>query len=243
MGNRNEKAIRVLKDDFYITEIPFGWAKRWLLERHYIRRVTTHQFTFGLFKKEKDELCGVATFGGSPSPTLTVGVCGPEFSEYVLEFNRLFVEDSYSKNTESFFVSKCLNFIEKIRPAILVSYADTEQGHVGYIYQALGWYYTGLVQTPPIIMIDGIKHHHRTIIDRKRTGITNYTQLKEKYGDRLEIIETKGKHRYVCFLGSRSFKKKFKDALKYKIFPYPKGDSKKYDTGKTWEKRGLIFKV
>jgi hypothetical protein len=237
--NKHKKS---LKDNFYAMEIPLDWAKKWLLTRHYLKRTGPSSFIFGLFRKEGNELVGIATFGVPPNKNLCTGLCGPEFSGYVLEFNRLCLEDDLPKNSESFFASKCFNLLEKQRGAtILVSYADWEQGHIGYIYQALGWIYTGLIKKD-ILEIDGKEVHQRTVVC-KRTGTTSVSQLKEKLGDRLTIKEAKGKHRYVYFLGNRGMKKKFRKALRYQVLPYPKGDVLHYDIGKGWEKEGLFLKV
>ena len=59
----------------------------------------------------------------------------------VLELTRLWIEDGTPKNTESFFISQCL---KRACREIIVSFAQIDAGHVGTVYQATNWYYTGL---------------------------------------------------------------------------------------------------
>ena len=44
------------------------------------------------------------------------------------------------RNTESWFVSRALGYLE---PHIVLSYADTTKGHLGYVYRALNFHYAG----------------------------------------------------------------------------------------------------
>jgi len=48
-------------------------------------------------------------------------------------------------------------------------------------------------------------------------------------GDRSKRKHRSSKHRYICFAGSKTFKKYARKALKYKIETYPKEESKKYE--------------
>ena len=45
------------------------------------------------------------------------------------------------KNCLSYFVSQCLKLLPQ--PMAVISYADPNVYHTGYIYQATNWYYTG----------------------------------------------------------------------------------------------------
>ena len=111
----------------------------WLLKKHYAKRVPQIMFAFGLY--DDADLVGVVTYGIPASPSLCMGICGKEYSDKVLELNRLCLEDNY-KNQASFLVANSIKLLPK--PTIVVSYADTAQGHVGYVYQATNFLYTGL---------------------------------------------------------------------------------------------------
>ena len=108
-------------------------CKDWLLNKHYAKRMCSISYAFGLFD-DNNILVGVVTFGMPPSSTLAESICGKEYKEYVLELNRLIVNEGLPKNTLSFFVS---NAIKKIpNEKIIVSFADANMSHNGYIYRA-----------------------------------------------------------------------------------------------------------
>jgi hypothetical protein len=57
-----------------------------------------------------------------------------------LELNRLWLCDTLPRNSESWFVSRCLH---ELPPRLVLSYADTARGHAGYVYRALNFHYAG----------------------------------------------------------------------------------------------------
>ena len=163
-----------------------------------------------------------------------MGICGKEWSDKVLELNRLCLQDN-TKNQSSFLVSNSIKLLPK--PTIVVSYADTGQGHVGYVYQATNFLYTGLSANRVDWTVKGLEHKHsKTLSD----GMT-LESIKEKYGDDFYYAERSRKHRYIYFHGTKQHKKLLKSLLKYNIEPYPKGDSKKYDSGSRVETQALLF--
>ena len=104
----------------------------------------------------------------------------------------------------------------------MVSFADTEQGHVGYIYQATNWLYCGESKK---------QKYFRLKSDSKNNGGTEYkrrermpkSKIIEIYGE--EFVEeyfSSLKYRYIYFNGSKTRKKQLIKKLKYKILPYPK---------------------
>ena len=110
----------------------------WLTQKHYAKRMPSISYAFGAFVN--GDLCGIVTFGTSASSTLRYGVCGKKWENCVIELNRLVC--SNEKNFASELVGKSIQMLPK--PSIVVSYADTAQGHVGYVYQATNFLYTGL---------------------------------------------------------------------------------------------------
>lgn len=160
-------------------------------------------FAYGLFIDDKLE--GVVTYGSPASPSLCKGVCGEVYRGKVLELNRLAINSNAPKNSASFLVGRSLRLLPEDR--IIVSYADTAQGHVGYVYQSTNWIYTGA--TKPRTDIDtGSKH------SRHYEGITDYSKRKPR----------SAKHRYIFFKDKNARKH-----LRYSEAPYPKGESKRYE--------------
>jgi hypothetical protein len=205
---------------------------QWLLEKHYAKRIPQIMHAFGLYVD--GVLKGVVTYGIPASPALCMGICGKEYSDKVLELNRLCLMEN-NKNESSFLVSNSIKLLPK--PTIVVSYADTSQGHVGYVYQATNFLYTGLSANRVDWTIKGMEHKHsKTISD----GMT-LESIKEKYGDDFYYTERSRKHRYILFHGSKTDKKIMRKLLKYNIEPYPKGDSQKYDAGGNIQTQQVMF--
>jgi hypothetical protein len=61
------------------------------------------------------------------------------------ELSRLWCDDALPRNTESWFIARCIALIKHDAPSVkfLVSYADPSQGHNGTIYLAANWIFDG----------------------------------------------------------------------------------------------------
>jgi len=193
-------------------------ATPWILEKHYAKRMPTISHAFGLYRGV--ELCGVVTYGVPASPFLCIGVCGPEHKDIVLELNRLCLMDGIP-NGASFLVARSLKMLPC--PTVVVSYADTAMGHVGYIYQAANFLFTGTTKERTDMAAGDGKHsrHHK--------------------GDPEDRVSRSAKHRYVYFVGTKTQKQALSAALRYQVEPYPKGESKRYDAGGHVPTQPLLF--
>lgn len=210
-----------------VERITYEMTKPFLLEQHYARRMPCVQYAFGLFKG--DELIGCVTYGQPASPPLCKGIAGEENRHNVLELNRLVISPGYGgDNNASFLVSHSLK--ELPHKTFVVSYADWGGwNHVGYVYQATNWLYTGM--TKP-----------RTDKYSESGHARHY-----KDGEQRRQLRT-AKHRYVYLVGTRGEKKDMMKSLRYPVYKtYPKGDSRRYDinnpkpiidTGKPIEAKG-----
>jgi len=208
----------------------------WLLRKHYAKRMCPISYAFGLYDDEK--LIGVVTYGIPSSSALRMGICGPEYIENVMELNRLCCNNQ--SNMASMLVGRSLQMLPK--PLIVVSYADTEQGHVGYVYQATNFIYTGLSAKRTDWKIKGMEHlHGATIADMSKGQKNRANWMREKFGDDFYLQDRSRKHRYIFFLGNKYKKQAMLKALKYKIEPYPKGESKRYNAGGEVQTQQLLF--
>ena len=202
----------------YIDAISREETKPFLLDVNYAGRMPSVSFSYGLFVDGRLE--GVVTYGTPPSAPLRSGICGPDHSANVLELNRLCLL-SNNKNDASRLVAASLKLIPRNR--IVVSFADTEQGHVGTVYQAANFIYCGLSAKRTDWKVKGKEHlHGQTIADEFR-GVKNRAQaMRDKYGDDFYLKPRPRKHRYVMFVGSKGFVRKAKAALRYEVLEYPK---------------------
>lgn len=194
----------------------------WLLQKHYAKRLPMIMYAFGLY--EKNELIGIVTYGLPGSPMVARGICGKEYESKVVELNRLCLLNN-DKNQASYLVANSMKLLPK--PTIVISYADTGQGHVGYVYQACNFIYLGLSVKRTNWNIKGQEHKHNRHLAQ---GMT-LEVLKEKYKNDFYYSERSQKHRYVFICGNKQQKKELTRLLKYEIQPYPKGESNRYDAG------------
>lgn len=196
----------------------------WLLSRHYARRKCPISHAFGVYRGAK--LIGVVTYGTPASAPLRTGLCGPAWSDKVLELNRLCCEST--PNTGSFLVGRSLRLLPK--PSVVVSYADTAQGHVGYIYQATNFLYTGLSAKRTDWKVKGREHlHGATVADESRGRENRAAWMRDKYGTDFYLEDRPRKHRYVFACGCKRERRAIIAALLYPVHPYPKGESLRYD--------------
>lgn len=208
---------------------------QWLLLRHYAHRKCPISFCFGAYRNGC--LIGVVTYGTPASSTLRSGICGEDWSDCVLELNRLCCENT--KNLASFLVGRSLRLLPK--PSIVVSYADTAQGHIGYVYQATNFIYTGLSAKRTDWKVKGLEHLHGATIADESRGMKNRADwMRKKYGDSFYLSDRSRKHRYVFVCANGKTKKDIISALRYRQQPYPKGQSRHYDASAKVESQ-MVF--
>lgn len=199
-------------EEKYVRQITYDETKPFLLGIHYARRMPCVTHAFGLFISG-GRLIGVVTYGVPASNTLCKGIAGQENFHNVLELNRLVILPEYNgKNYASFLVAKSLKMLPN--KTFVVSYADTAWSHVGYIYQATNFLYTGMsAKRTDTYQPDGL---HPRAYDKN-----NHSNLKQTRSQ---------KHRYVYLVGDKRTKKQMLKELKYPIItPYPKGNETHYD--------------
>ncbi len=213
-----------LKDRYTIKPISYKDAMNLVVNNHYLHRKCPCSQAFGLFEKtetnldlfNKERLVGCVIYGTPSSSSLRKGVCGVEESFNVIELTRLWIEDGTPKNTESYLIGNTLKLVDK---EIIVSYAEIEQGHLGVVYQATNWLYTGLSAKRTNWVIEGVDKHCQTIADKYTSK-----ELKDKYGDKFKSVNRPRKHRYLFINANRRRKKELLNKLKYKLKPYPKNN-------------------
>jgi hypothetical protein len=190
--------------------VDYATVKRVLADAHYIGRPGATSIRLGLWLD--DRLAGVITYGTIPRPN-SRAICGPEHEAAVLELTRLALYDWAPRNSESMFIAASFRHIEACRPDIrvLISYADGRHGHVGTIYQATNWIYTGSSTGDVIYQCeDGRTLHPRT---------TGWTDLPAG-----RWIPAGNKYRYVYLLGSKTQRRTLTRSLRWPRLAYPKLD-------------------
>ena len=177
----------------FFRKIQVANANRVFIKNHYAHRGVPISECFGAYMKDKFRtLVGAISFGKPASNSLCEGCCGKENAYRVYELNRLWMSDICPKNSESRFIGWSLRILKQLHPEwILVSYADTAQKHMGIIYRATNWTYTGLSAERGFDWgkNDG-KHSRHSIIG----------------GECYEKVKRSRKHRYFYFFNKEDIK-------------------------------------
>lgn len=202
-----------------------------VLTHHYSRRCPNVKYGYGLYVDRK--LVGCVVYSLPASHTLCSGVCGELYKKDVIELSRLVITTDL-KNAASILIGGSLRKLCKDEGQfVVVSYADCNShvGHVGYVYQATNWLYTGQATAEPIwkeISTGKIVSYTRRHIDVKARELGYPWKHNASSGPGLETIPQLGKYRYVTFVGNRRYTRNARSALRYRILPYPKGETRRH---------------
>ena len=202
------------KESFTIEPIDYHTAMNIVVEKHYLHRKSPCSKAFGLF--QDGQILGVVVYGISASSTLLRGIAGDDEKSNVYELTRLWVDDCVPKNGESFLIG---NTIKQLDKEFIVSFDDSSQDHLGIVYQATNFLYTGLSAKFRDPKVKGLENqHHATYAN----GLTN-KQVIEKFGEEnVYWVERARKHRYIYINAHGRRRKQLIAKLKYKIHDYPK---------------------
>ncbi len=112
---------------------------------------------------------------------------------------------------------------------LVVSYADTKEGHLGIIYQATNWLFLG-ASSQPYLKVRGKVEHPRSLYDRYGRGGQQIAWLREHVDPHAQRVEMPAKLKYVY-----AFSKPFRRKLEGIAQPFPKYLPKRgrSDTGDT----------
>lgn len=196
---------------YEIRPISTAEATRIIVDKHYLHRKGPCSRAFWMFLGER--IMGVICYGTPSSAPLRSGICGPDESLNVIELTRLWISDECPKNSESRLIGATLPSCSK---EIVVSFADPSQGHIGVVYQATNWIYTGLSAKRTNWTFDGNKNHGQSVADKYTSE-----EVREMPGFRLEPRPQK--HRYVYFnVRSKRRRAELVAKLRYPALAYPK---------------------
>ena len=281
------KKLSANRKHLHVIPIPSEIARDYIQKNHYLKQVRSAEIPFGLlvFRNEKykqmytgeipvDEninpwirlpkLIGVAIYGTPNARDGWKGISAAiEKPQEVKELLRLYIADFFlyaSKNSESFFIAKTIDLIQRNHKEIkaLVSYAAPEQRHLGGIYRATNWYYQ-ITPPPPVNQYQAFSlktqdypggwTHPRNL---SRLNIkSSENELKSRFGYPIALKSISHKTKYVFLVSKNNeFKKKFFDYQQTEItrsFPSDEQMDRlftKYSKLKVWfsETESVVFK-
>jgi len=197
----------------FVQPIPFVAARKLIEKHHYLHSMPGGtKLAFGALLNGR--LFGAVTFGSGPAHAYRL-VEGTNPDE-CLTLTRLWLSDELPSNSESRIIGICLRALNKhTQVKFLVSYADPTEGHMGTIYQATGWLYTGLSEAiPKFDLGDGRIRHSRSL---SHAFGSHSMKHFEACGLSVKVIPQPRKHRYVYFLDASC-----RIRLVPRVLPYPK---------------------
>lgn len=164
---------------------------------------------------EDRRFIGVVLFGSGAGNSTNGSQYGLATSGQVAELVRVALRDH--QTPVSRIVAIALRFLRKVNPdlRLVVSFADTTQGHHGGIYQAGNWLYTGITSGDREFHVNGQILHPKAVYMRK--WVQSETWLRENIDPAARLVKTPGKHRYLMPLDDD-----IRSRLQPLVKPYPK---------------------
>ena len=161
-GTRTGQTPRTALQSIRLQPISFTIARKIVVPHHYLHSLPGGtKLACGVFLNHN--LLGAITFGAGPQNTFRL-VKGAA-SDDCLTLTRFWLSDQLPPNAESRVIGLALKALRRFTHVkFIVTYADPAQEHVGIIYQATNWLYTGLSKTAPLYDIgDGKPKHSRSL--------------------------------------------------------------------------------
>lgn len=161
-------------------------------------------------------LHGVVSYN-LPTRSVCSSVFGEEHLHRVWHMGRLILSDESPRNSESRLIGGSLRAIQKHHPEVwaVLTYAATDAGHLGYVYQATNALYTGH-GGDPVYYVDSQGHRRGTHLDGRGVNAERAAEMgwtRHQGGV---------KHRYLYILGNRTQRRQRRDLLRLPVLPYPK---------------------
>lgn len=191
---------------------PCSWeaSKHAVMNWHYSTAMPiSRHASYGVW--EYGRFVGAVMFGYGTGPYIgdRYGLAMGE----IVELTRVALTDHVAPVSE--IVARALRQFKDNNPGtrLVVSYADTEQGHHGGIYQAGNWIYTGATGHRSLYLINGQIMHSRTV-DEMRVGIE---YIRRNIDPEARRIPVPGKHRYLMPLDKQMRRQVLKLAQPYPV--------------------------
>ena len=194
---------------------------------HYAKAVPVNTLGYNVYN-DAGEWCGVVVFGTGATPNMArpYGLSQGE----VLELVRVALNGKQESTSKALGIA--LRLLKKDCPMckLVISFADCDQNHIGTIYQATNWIYTGTNNAGALgaFIIHGKKTHPKSVyaqmvvIDGKKVHCPQTIDAVRKYLDPdAQVFKTQGKRKYIYPL-TKQMREKVLPLAK----PYPKKGDK-----------------
>jgi len=181
---------------------------------HYTGTGGAANWRWGLWHEQV--LLGIVAYN-LPTRSACESVFGPDHQEHVWHMGRLVLADRAPHNSESRLIGGSLRSIRREHPEVwaVLTYAATDVGHIGYVYQATNALYTGLSSAEPY-HVDEAGVRRSTYLDGRRVTAERAAQLG------WAKVSAPPKHRYLYLTGTTARRRQHMRLLRLPVLPYPK---------------------
>jgi len=161
---------QIIGKKYYVKETTPELARKIIKKFHYSKKcVSNSNVHLGVFRIDDHNLIGALQLGPSMNGYKTTSKF--HTSEKCLELNRMAIDESEPRNTESQVLALMFKWLKKYTDIdFLISFSDGKEDNVGYIYQATNWIYVGYLISDSFWDLDGKILH----------SVTVWHQFKEK---------------------------------------------------------------
>lgn len=212
------------------------------LHFHYAKAIPANTVGYNVYN-DANEWCGVILYGTGATPNIGMPYNVPQGG--VLELVRVALNGKQEQTSRA--VAMSLRQLHKDVPhcRLVISFADCDQHHLGTIYQATNWIYTGTNNegSRGAFIIHGKKVHPRSVyskivvIDGKRVHCPQTIDAVRRFIDpNATEFKTDGKRKYLMPM-DKAMRRQIAPLAK----PYPKTDGnwRKIDR-KMFEKGNIV---
>lgn len=192
--------------NYVVKRINCETAKEYIIKNHYSHGCHNAPFPcYALY--DNGEMIGCLMFATPCSENVRSSVFGEKYKDNVIELHRLHILDVTPKNTESWFIGKCIKLLLKDRPQTwaVISFSDTTEGHEGIIYKATNFIRCGKTGMTTFYLDNNGRLHHP-----RQNGVNISNEEAEKRG--WYPTKRESKNRYILIVGNN--KKEKKERLK-----------------------------
>ena len=190
-------------------------AKEYIKQNHYSHGCHNGPSPcYGLFYNT--ELIGVLMFATPCSENVRASIFGNDYKDWVTELHRLHIKDVTPKNTESWFISRCLKMLKKDKPNIkaIISFSDLTEGHSGIIYQATNFYKIGMTGKATFYIDESGRLRHP-----RQNGVNITKQDATERGWKPVVREAKCRYLYIL-ARNKTDRKKLINLCKYDLLKH-----------------------
>ncbi len=201
--------------DMIVAPVTTGDVVEFTGRYHYAKTVSPYAMSWRWGLWHGAVLQGVVAYN-LPTISTCSAVFGPEHRDKVWHMSRLALADNAPRNSESRLIGQSLRVIQREHDVwAVITYADTQAGHIGTVYQATNAIYTGTSVIKSFYTdSEGIR---RTVY---QDGKTMSPEVAASRG--WQLHRGMPKHRYVYILGSKTQRRQRLQLLKLPVLPYPK---------------------